>query len=202
MEIIEAIQAEGGGWFGKGMFETGYVTEIFHAAAASVWNPTGEVMPSEYGKVSMAVRRPMGVVSVISPWNFPCILTRRAAFFSRWVAGNTIRAQAVGRRPSGSKRGAPSPPDRPYLRRPRCLPRSFEERAGSEGRVQRRSPCSPATYAAGGGRPELIEHPYVSRASLVSPALRPRSVARSRPKAGGRTLKKCLRRTSAARGPR
>src|SRR5690606_23755238 len=33
MEIVEAIQAEGGGWFGKGMFETGYVTEIFHAAA-------------------------------------------------------------------------------------------------------------------------------------------------------------------------
>src|SRR5690606_27095760 len=73
MEIVDAIQAEGGGWFGKGMFETGYVEEVFHAAAGSVWNPIGEVMPSEYGKVSMAVRRPMGVVSVISPWNFPCI---------------------------------------------------------------------------------------------------------------------------------
>ena len=36
MEIVEALQAEGGGWFGKGMFETGYVPEVFRAAAASV----------------------------------------------------------------------------------------------------------------------------------------------------------------------
>src|SRR5690606_35852581 len=89
MEIVDAIQAEGGGWFGKGMCETGYVMEVFHAAAASVWQSTGEVMPSEYGKVSMAVRRPMGVVSVISPWNFPCILSARG-FLVSLAAGMTI----------------------------------------------------------------------------------------------------------------
>ena len=33
-ESVEALQAEGGGWFGKGMFEAGYTTEVFHAAAA------------------------------------------------------------------------------------------------------------------------------------------------------------------------
>ena len=89
MEIVEAIQAEGGGWFGKGMFETGYVPEIFHAAAASNWQPVGEVLPSEHNKVSMAVRRPMGVVSVISPWNFPVLLTARGLAFAI-AAGNTV----------------------------------------------------------------------------------------------------------------
>ena len=89
MEIVEAIQAEGGGWFGKGMFETGYVAEIFHSAAASNYQPIGEVLPSEYGKVSMAVRRPLGVISVISPFNFPVLLTSRGLAFPI-AAGNTV----------------------------------------------------------------------------------------------------------------
>ena len=37
-------ECEGGGWFGKGMFETGYTAEVFRAAAASVWQATGEVL--------------------------------------------------------------------------------------------------------------------------------------------------------------
>ena len=89
MEIVEALQGEGGGWFGKGMFETGYVPEIFHAAAASNYAAIGEVLPSEHGKVSMAVRRPMGVVSVISPWNFPVLLTARGLALPI-AAGNTV----------------------------------------------------------------------------------------------------------------
>jgi aldehyde dehydrogenase (NAD+) len=88
-QIVEALQAEGGGWFGKGMFETGYVPEIFHAAAASTYAPIGEVIPSEHGKVSLALRQPLGVVSVISPWNFPVLLTGRGIAFAL-AAGNTV----------------------------------------------------------------------------------------------------------------
>ncbi|GIL00623.1 MAG: salicylaldehyde dehydrogenase [Alphaproteobacteria bacterium] len=88
-EIVEAVVAEGGGWFGKAMFETGYTAEIFPAAAAANYAAVGEVLPSEYGKLSMAIRRPMGVVSVISPWNFPLILSARGFLFPL-VAGNTI----------------------------------------------------------------------------------------------------------------
>ena len=88
-QIVEALQAEGGGWFGKGMFETGYVPEIFHAAAASAYAPIGEVIPSEYGKMSLALRQPLGVVSVISPWNFPVLLTGRGIAFAL-AAGNTV----------------------------------------------------------------------------------------------------------------
>ncbi|MCB1464920.1 MAG: aldehyde dehydrogenase family protein, partial [Nitratireductor sp.] len=88
-ELVEAIMAEGGGWFGKAMFETGYTAEIFPAAAAANYGSIGEMLPSEYGKLSMAIRRPMGVVSVISPWNFPLILSARGFLFPL-VAGNTI----------------------------------------------------------------------------------------------------------------
>ncbi len=88
-DICEALQAEAGGWFGKGMFETGYVPEVFHAAAASNYAPIGEVMPSEHKKLSIAMRRPIGVVTVISPWNFPALLTSRGIAFAM-AAGNTI----------------------------------------------------------------------------------------------------------------
>ncbi len=88
-DIVAALQGEGGGWFGKGMFEAGYLAEIFRAAAAGNYASIGEVLPSAHGKLSMAVRRPLGVVSVISPWNFPCLLSARGLAFAI-AAGNTV----------------------------------------------------------------------------------------------------------------
>jgi len=88
-DIVAALQSEGGGWFGKCMFESGYVPEVFRAAAAMNYNPIGEVIPSDHGKVSMALRRPLGVVTVISPWNFPTLLTARGLAFPI-AAGNCV----------------------------------------------------------------------------------------------------------------
>ena len=88
-DFVAAMQREGGGWFGKGMFEAGYVSEVFRAASAVCYDSIGEVLPSEYGKFSTAMRVPMGVVSVISPWNFPAILSSRGFAFPL-AAGNTI----------------------------------------------------------------------------------------------------------------
>jgi acyl-CoA reductase-like NAD-dependent aldehyde dehydrogenase len=88
-DFVAAMQAEGGGWAGKGGFEVHYVAEVFRAAAAVLYGPIGEVLPSAYNKVSTAVRTPMGVVSVISPWNFPGVLTARGFAFPL-AAGNTI----------------------------------------------------------------------------------------------------------------
>ena len=88
-EYVRAAQFEGGGWFGKGMFEAGYVPEVFRAAAGLSYGPIGEVLPSEHGKVSTAMRVPMGVIGVISPWNMPGILTSRGFAFPL-AAGNTI----------------------------------------------------------------------------------------------------------------
>ena len=94
MEIVEAIQAEGGGSFTKGMYETSQVPIIFRAAAGANYSPIGEVLPSEHGKFSMAVRYPLGVVSIVSPWNFPAILTSRSLAFIV-ALGNTV-ADPIG----------------------------------------------------------------------------------------------------------
>jgi acyl-CoA reductase-like NAD-dependent aldehyde dehydrogenase len=75
---LAAIRAEeGGAWVGFGMFETGYTPGIWRAAAALCYQALGEVMPSNYGKLSLVVREPLGVVAAISPWNAPLLLSSR-----------------------------------------------------------------------------------------------------------------------------
>ena len=88
-EFVAAAVAEGGGWLGKGMFEAGYVSEVFRSAAALCYQNIGEVLPSEHHKFMMATRFPLGVISVISPWNMPGILTSRG-FAAALAVGNTI----------------------------------------------------------------------------------------------------------------
>jgi|TARA_B110000211_G_scaffold22528_1_gene23310 acyl-CoA reductase-like NAD-dependent aldehyde dehydrogenase len=88
-EFISAAQFEGGGWYGKGVYETKAMPEIFKAAAALCYSPIGEVLPSLNGKFSQAIRIPMGVIGVISPWNVPGILASRPFSFAM-AMGNTI----------------------------------------------------------------------------------------------------------------
>ena len=88
-DFVAAAQHEGGGWHGKGVYETHAMPEIFKAAAAVCYAPIGEVLPSLHGKVSTAVRVPMGVIGVISPWNVPGILASRPFSFTM-AMGNTI----------------------------------------------------------------------------------------------------------------
>lgn len=88
-DFCAAAMAEGGGWKGKGMFEAGYVAEVFRSAAALCYQNIGDVLPSEHGKLMMATRYPLGVVGVISPWNMPGILTSRG-FAAALAVGNTV----------------------------------------------------------------------------------------------------------------
>lgn len=88
-EFVAAAVGEGGGWLGKGLFEAGYVAEVFRSASALCYQSIGEVLPSEHGKFMTATRWPLGVVSVISPWNMPGILTSRG-FAAALAAGNTV----------------------------------------------------------------------------------------------------------------
>jgi vanillin dehydrogenase len=87
--LVEALVDEGGSWIGKAMFETGYAAGIAQAAAAAAHMVTGELLPSDSGKVSMVMREPVGVVSVITPWNFPLLLSMRAVAFALAV-GNAV----------------------------------------------------------------------------------------------------------------
>ena len=88
-ELALHLVQEGGAWIGKSMFEAGYAPGVFRAAAAAVYAPIGEIMPSDHNKVSMVVRRPLGVVSAISPWNFPLLLSSRGVAFAL-AAGNSV----------------------------------------------------------------------------------------------------------------
>jgi len=88
-DFIAAAQSEGGGWHGKGVYETKVMPEMLKAAAAMCYAPIGEILPSLNGKVSTAVRFPMGVIAVISPWNMPGILATRP-FSVPLAMGNTI----------------------------------------------------------------------------------------------------------------
>jgi aldehyde dehydrogenase (NAD+) len=87
--LVDALVDEGGAWIGKAMFETGFVGGTAQAAAAAAHMVTGELIPSDHGKVSMVVREPVGVVSVITPWNFPLLLSMRAVAFALAV-GNAV----------------------------------------------------------------------------------------------------------------
>jgi benzaldehyde dehydrogenase (NAD) len=52
--------------------------EILYDAAAMVMQPQGQILPSQPGRLSLARKVPLGVVGVISPFNFPLILSIRA----------------------------------------------------------------------------------------------------------------------------
>jgi vanillin dehydrogenase len=88
-EFHDALIDEGGSWIGKGMFETGYSSGVYRAAAAAAYQVNGEILPSDHGKLSLIVRVPLGVVSVISPWNFPLILSSRG-FAVALAVGNCV----------------------------------------------------------------------------------------------------------------
>ncbi|WP_408899686.1 benzaldehyde dehydrogenase (plasmid) [Nocardioides sp. R1-1] len=85
--IVESNRAELEGWLireggcvpGKAAFEVDLVLGELWEAAALPTQPWGHLLPSgEPGRHSVARRVPLGVVGVISPWNFPQILAVRA----------------------------------------------------------------------------------------------------------------------------
>ncbi len=168
MEVVKALRTEAGGWFGKSIFEASYVPEVFCAAAAMNYQSIGEVIPSEFGKLSMAIRRPVGVVSVISPWNFPAILTSRGIAFAL-AAGNTVVLK-------------------PSEETPYCggllFAEIFEE-AGVPGGVLNVITCSRDNVAIVGE--ELIEHPLVKGVSFTGSTAVGRGIAAR----AGAHLKKC-----------
>ncbi|MFC8182132.1 benzaldehyde dehydrogenase [Rhodococcus sp. 14-2470-1b] len=78
-EFEEWLIREGGSVPGKAAFEVGLVLGELWEAAALPTQPYGHLLPtSETGRDSFSRRVPVGVVGVISPWNFPQILSIRA----------------------------------------------------------------------------------------------------------------------------
>jgi benzaldehyde dehydrogenase (NAD) len=76
--VKEWIVRETGSVPAKAAVELKVTLGELYEAAAMVTQPRGLVLPSEHDVTSLARRVPQGVVGVISPFNFPMILSARA----------------------------------------------------------------------------------------------------------------------------
>ncbi len=77
-QIIAWIVRESGSTQPKAGFEASINSKALYEAAGLPSRAVGEVLPSTPGRLSLARRRPLGVIGVISPFNFPLYLAMRA----------------------------------------------------------------------------------------------------------------------------
>jgi acyl-CoA reductase-like NAD-dependent aldehyde dehydrogenase len=88
-DVVSMLARETGCTFGFGMFQMHFVPGLFRQAAALAYAPLGEILPSDTGAFAMGVRRPVGVVGAIAPWNAALILSARA-IAAPLALGNTV----------------------------------------------------------------------------------------------------------------
>lgn len=88
-ELCDMILRETGGIMPKAAHEVERLIVTLQEAAAMLTQPQGLMLPATAGQLSLARRVPHGVVGVISPFNFPVILTIRAVAPALAV-GNTV----------------------------------------------------------------------------------------------------------------
>ncbi len=150
----------------------GFVPGLFRQAAGAAYAPTGKVLPSDLpGAFAMGVRRPVGVVGAIAPWNAALILSARS-IAAPLVFGNTVVLKPV--------RGVA------LLRRPavgRDLRRGRAARRRAQHRHPRAAPAPPAVAD------ELVENPARAPAS-TSPGST--ATGRKLAEAAGRHLKRVV----------
>lgn len=77
-EITDLLVRESGSTPAKAGFEVAITIKALLEAAGMASQPRGVVLPSDEQRISIARRLPLGVVGVISPFNFPLYLAMRA----------------------------------------------------------------------------------------------------------------------------
>jgi aldehyde dehydrogenase (NAD+) len=88
--IRDALIEECGSVYGKALWEIDYVLDLLRSTAGDVRHVFGETMPmSMPGQISMSVRRPLGVIAGIAPFNSPFLLSMKKIAFAL-AAGNTF----------------------------------------------------------------------------------------------------------------
>jgi 4-hydroxybenzaldehyde dehydrogenase (NADP+) len=89
-EVVDYLIRETGGTRAKSEIEWGLAYEGTLEAATYPFMVTGEIIPTSIpGKEGLVVRRPVGVVGVISPWDFSLQLTNRSVA-PALAAGNAV----------------------------------------------------------------------------------------------------------------
>ena len=89
-EVVSILARETGSTFGFGMFQMHFVPGLFRQAAATAYQPVGQILPSDNpGTFAMGIRKPVGVVGAIAPWNAALILSARS-IAAPLALGNTV----------------------------------------------------------------------------------------------------------------
>src|SRR5215216_5987662 len=168
-EIAAWLTRETGSTFGFAIFQLHFVPGLFRQAAALPYMPMGEVIPSDTGTFAMGLRRPVGVVGAIAPWNAALILSARS-IAAPLALGNTVVAKPSEESPVvGGLLWA----------------EIFAEAGLPDGVL------NVVTHAPGDAGPigqELVEHPAVRRINFTGSTATGRTVA----EAAGRHLKRVV----------
>ena len=89
-DYIDAIVSDTGGTLLKAGFEANFVVNMLRSAAGECRRIFGETIPADSaGMFSMTIRKPLGVIAGISPFNFPFILSTKKICLAL-AAGNTF----------------------------------------------------------------------------------------------------------------
>ena len=89
-EFLELLIDEVGSPMNKAQFEVSQTIGQLRAAAGTARRITGQTMPSDTpGRLSMSVRKPLGVVAAITPFNVP-LLKAAKLVASPLATGNTV----------------------------------------------------------------------------------------------------------------
>src|SRR5215207_6196178 len=156
--------------YGFGMFQLGFVPGLLRQAAALAYSPIGQILPADLpGAMAMGLRRPVGVVGAIFPWNAALILSARG-IAAPLALGNTVVAKPSEESPfvGGLLWGE-----------------IFAEAGLPDGVL------NIVTHAPGEAGPigeELVEHPAVRRINFTGSTATGRKLA----EAAGRNLKRMV----------
>lgn len=89
-EIVDLLARETGSTFGFAMFQVQFVAGLLRQSAGLPYAPLGQVLPSDVpGKLALGIRKPVGVVGAIAPWNAALILSARS-LAAPLALGNTV----------------------------------------------------------------------------------------------------------------
>lgn len=89
-EMVELLIDEAGSTFGKAQFEIPFAANLVRSIAGEARRIHGDVFPADVpGMISISIRRPLGVIAGISPFNFPVVLSLKKVAFAL-ATGNTF----------------------------------------------------------------------------------------------------------------
>ena len=195
-QIAQDMTAEMGKPLREARMEAARAAAILRYSAGEAYRPAGEVYEPSVGNQTLYTRRrPLGVVGLITPWNFPVAIPV-------WKLAPALDLREHRRAQARLRGAAHRPPHRGVLRRGRPPGRRAQRahRRGLEGRRGARlEPPRPRAlvHGLGRGRPRGAERGDGAQLPRAARARRPQPVhrdgrRRARPRRRGRVRRSVL----------